>query len=107
MSTITVDTKAGRKYWGRSPLPQGALLCGTVGTQALLWLPTGWWCGGGGVLSSLDQREAQRGWLQALRDLRGWELLPDGVSPRTWEGWEGGRNIPAHHLYALWTSLQD
>ena len=86
-------------------MPQGALLCGTVGTQALLWLPTGWWCGGAGVLSSLYQREAQRGWLRALRGA-GWDVLPDGVSRRTWEGWEQGRNIPAPHVYALWESLQ-
>ena len=104
---ITADAAAGAKFWGRSPLPQGGLLVGTVGCGALIWLPTGWWSGGGGVLKRLPARETQRDWLQSVRGAQGgWERLPVEVSRRTWENWEQGRPIPPAQAYAIWQALQ-
>ena len=40
-------------------------------------------------------RNVQKGVLQASRPERGWEVYGEiGVSRRTWEGWEKGRQIP-------------
>lgn len=113
MSDYTTNINAGKKHWGRSPLPAFATIIGTVMDrgveQALIWMPTGFWSGGGGVLSRLDPHAAQRGWLQAIRADHGWDLLDMlGVSRRTWEDWEQGRRHPKpesmHALHAAITS---
>jgi len=97
---ITTDIKKGKSLWGRMPLPAFGTIIGTVMDrgveQALIWMPTGYWSGGGGALSRLDPHAAQRGWLRAIRDNHGWDLLDVlGVSQRTWEGWEQGRRNPS------------
>ena len=101
---ITLNIKIAMSLWGRSALPMGSIACGAVDDQALIWLPTGWWAGTIGSLSSLDQKKVQRAWLQQLRTEHDKEALMAAVevSWRTWQNWELGRIIPAPKLYKIY-----
>ena len=103
---ITTSLKTARLYWGRASLPMGAILCGTIGVQALMWFPSSWWEGGAGAINRLEPTAAQRGWLQAVRDDHGWSIAETiGTSRRTWEGWEQGRTIPAEKMLAIYHAM--
>ena len=100
---ITTSLETAWMYWSRPALPMGAILCGTIGVQALMWFPSSWWEGGAGAINRLEPTAAQRGWLQAARANHGWSIAETvGVSRRTWEGWEQGRTIPVEKMLAIY-----
>jgi hypothetical protein len=72
--------------------------------EGVFWMPRAmrWVVGIGGVLSSCEQAEMQKGVLQAIRADRCWDICSSiDVSRRTWEGWEQGRQIPADKVMLL------
>lgn len=102
----TTSIKHGFMYWGQCMLPMGAIMCGTHGSQALIWCQSGWHAGCSGVLHQLPQ-SVQRDWLQAIRANHGWKAADAaGVSRRTWEGWEQGRTITYAKVLALYELAQ-
>ena len=113
---IRADITAGWMAWTDRmdyALPMGSILCGThtcrmTGTQALLWLPTGWWAGNGGVCTHLADQ--QTSWLRAVRYERALSTTAASKavmrSSRTWEGWENGRRkIGAAAVLAIYHEI--
>lgn len=85
-------------------------------TRAVHWTPAGEWlaCAArmnrkGDPWTKISAAEAQRTWLQTLRERHPLPALLTAVdvSERTWQGWESSRPMPARQVWTLYQFDRD